>query len=73
MQEQLNKLAEAVKTERNKNNFSLYYASKLCDFASNSGLKRIESGADCRISSLLRLSKNLNIEFVIKNGQIEIK
>lgn len=73
MQEQLNKLAEAVKTERKKNNFSLYYASKLCDFGSNSGLKKIESGADCRISSLLRLSKNLNIEFIIKNGKIQIK
>lgn len=73
MQEQLDKLAEAVKTERNKNNFSLYYASQLCDMKSNSGLRRIESGADCRTSTLLKLSKNMNLEFIIKNGTIEIK
>ena len=73
MQEQFDKIAEAVKTERIKNKSSLYYASKLCDFGSNSGLHRLEMGSDCRVSSLLRVSKHMNLEFIIKDGEIVIK
>ena len=72
MQKQLDKLAEAVKSKRLEEKLTIFKASISCGMGSNSGLRSMENGNDCKIYTLLRVSKGLKINFSIINGEIEI-
>ena len=72
MQKELNKLAEAVHRKRKEEKLSTYTASIMCGMGSNSGLKSMENGCDCKVITLLRLSKGLKINISIINGVIYI-
>ena len=72
MQEQLNILAKSVEDKRKAIKLSLHKASISCGMRSNSGLKSLENGMDCKITTLLRVSKGLKINFSIIDGKIKI-
>ena len=69
---EINKISEKLKSTRLENEYSLYFASQFCDMGSHSGLQNLENGGDCKISTLLKISKNLKINLKIENGKIEI-
>ena len=72
MQEQLNILAKSVKDKRKAERLSNHKASISCGMGSNSGLKSLENAMDCKITTLLRVSKGLKINFSIIDGKIKI-
>ena len=66
----LNHLGDQVKAYRKDKKQSGYYLSQLCDMGSGSGLRHLERGGDIRVSTLIKLSKNLNINISIIDGLI---
>ena len=68
----LKHLGNQIKDHREEAGNSLYYNSVLCEMGSPSGLRRIEKGEDVRLRTLLKVSKNLGIDFTIKGGSVEI-
>jgi len=73
LNETLKKLGDQLTAYRQEKNLTLYAASKLSNMASNSGLRHLEAGGATNLITLLKASKGLALEFIVKDGQIEIK
>ena len=69
----LKHLGKQIKDHREEAGNSLYYNSVLCEMGSPSGLRRIEAGEDIRLRTLLKVSKNLGIDFTIKGGVVTLQ
>lgn len=72
MENQFKAIGRAIKVRRMQLGWTGYKASLKCLFGSNSGFTRAESGRDFRVSSLLRISKGMDLAFIIKDGKIQI-
>ena len=72
MEDELNSFTNQLVETRKSQNIS-YYKAALCCGLSWGSYGRIEQGGGVTLKTLLKLSKGLNLNIEIKNGEVFLK